>query len=104
VNARQLQTYAIEQALAAQNEIAPELMSFVGGDSKSAIDESIERMKSKTQQILANIQQAQVANVREGYGDQQLQVPDSMEDYSRFRLQRGMPGANNDLVSFLGGQ
>jgi hypothetical protein len=98
VNARELQTHLVEQVLANQNEIAPELMSYVGGDSKEAIDASIERAKTKTQQILQSIRQAQArpsdvdpvwatSNVREGFGDQVDVSAMSMDDYANARSQ-----------------
>jgi hypothetical protein len=102
VNARQLQAYAIEQALQHQNDIAPELMSYVGGDSKAAIDASIERAKQKTAQILAGIRQAQArpsdadqarfqADVQSGYGDQAPDVSGmTMADFAEYRKRAGI--------------
>jgi hypothetical protein len=111
MNARQLQAYAIEQALAHQAEIAPELMEYVGGDSKSAIDASIQKAKAAST-ALVNRARAEMAQppvgfteaVREGIGDQE--IPDvsewSMAEYARHRS--SLPGVGpKDLINFPGG-
>lgn len=43
-----------------RDEVAPELMSFITGDSIEAIEDSIERAREKTASILEGIRQVQV--------------------------------------------
>jgi hypothetical protein len=111
VNARQLQSYAVEQALAHQSEIAPELMDYVGGDSKTAIDASIAKAKAASSALVQRALQGQIrphdtddpayvaaaaANAREGFGGQQ--VPDvgsmTMQEFAEYRRVAGI-GQNN---------
>ena len=108
MNARQLQAYAVELALQHQNEIAPELMSFIGGDSAEAIDASIRRAKEKSAQIAARVRQTQAPapfmdNVHEGVSDIDAnQVRDmSMPEYARARGRLGI--APPGILDFLGG-
>lgn len=58
---QELATYATAQVNARAEDIAPELIDYVGGNSREEIDASIERAVAKTAQILAGIQGAQQA-------------------------------------------
>lgn len=55
-----LREYTREQTAAAiaANEVAPELVDFVGGNNKEEIDRSLEVVKLKTNEILAGLQAA----------------------------------------------
>lgn len=55
-----LATYAQAQINAAQDEIAPELIDYITGNSEQEIDVAIARAREKTQLILKNIQDAQI--------------------------------------------
>lgn len=54
-----LRGYAQEKVAAARDEIAPELLDLVSGNSQEEIDASIELLKAKTTAILENVQQGQ---------------------------------------------
>lgn len=56
-----LRAYAQERVGAERDNIAPELLDLVSGNSQEEIDASVEMMKAKTAQILQSVQQAQVA-------------------------------------------
>jgi flagellar biosynthesis GTPase FlhF len=56
-----LQLYIRDRVAAEQENIAPELLDIIDGDSREAVDASIEVMKNKTAAIVAGIQQAQTA-------------------------------------------
>ena len=118
MNARQLQGYLAEKvaAAAAAGEIAPELFSFIQGDSPEQIDASIDRAKQKTQSILAGIRSAQArpsdadqarfqVDVQSGFGDSDRQLAErvaamDMQEYARNRQSLGV---YRDTMSFLGG-
>lgn len=57
-----LRSYAqtLVQTALANNEIAPELADFVGGNTKEEIDASLDIVKAKSDAIVQNIAQAQV--------------------------------------------
>src|SRR5262249_3811572 len=50
-----LANYATEVVNAHRDEIAPELMDLIGGNTKEEIDASVARMVEKTSQILAGV-------------------------------------------------
>lgn len=56
----ELRTYAQAQVAAHQDDIAPELLDLIGGNSREEIDASIVRMTEKTSAILEGIAGAQV--------------------------------------------
>lgn len=56
-----LSSYAQQQVAAHQDQIAPELLDYVSGNSKEEIDASIARAVEKTAAILAGIQRGQQA-------------------------------------------
>lgn len=55
----ELRAYAQAQATANQDDIAPELLDLIGGNSREEIDASVTRMKEKTSAILQGITEAQ---------------------------------------------
>lgn len=57
----ELQAYKANQLQAAREEIAPELLDLVGGNTPEEVDASIIMMKAKTNAILDSIQAAQSA-------------------------------------------
>jgi hypothetical protein len=57
----ELQSYKAQRLQDASNQIAPELLDLVGGNSREEIDASIENLTAKTNQILDSIQAAQSA-------------------------------------------
>lgn len=107
-----LQIYIRDAVAAASNEIAPELMIYIDGDTKEAVDASIQRAKDTTASILENMRQAQVAQ-RAGMpgvspsggataltpgidtGDKQLTAEDiknmPMDQFRALREKMGMP-------------
>ncbi|WP_371590909.1 hypothetical protein [Streptomyces sp. NBC_00470] len=56
---QQLQEYRRERLGAEADNIAPELLDFVQGDSAEEVDASIEMLKAKSQQIVSSLQEAQ---------------------------------------------
>ena len=105
----ELRRYAVQQAIVHQNDIAPELLDYAtAGESREAIDASIERAKQKSAQLVQRALQGQIrpsdqddpgpgftANVREGIGNQQPLTADavaglSMDDYAKLRAQLGI--------------
>lgn len=54
----QLQNYTQRRIAEEQDNIAPELLDFVTGNSQEEIEASIERVKAKTEAIVANMKQA----------------------------------------------
>ena len=58
---QELANYAAAQVNANQDQIAPELIDLIGGNSKEQIDASVASMIEQTQRILSGIQQAQTA-------------------------------------------
>ena len=57
---QELANYTQGLVNAHQDEIAPELIDYIGGNTKEEIDASIQRAMEKTSAILAGIQNAQV--------------------------------------------
>jgi hypothetical protein len=55
-----LQTYIQRRVGEETNEIAPELLDFVGGNSPEEVEASIATVKAKTQAILESVQQAAI--------------------------------------------
>jgi hypothetical protein len=113
VNARQLQSYLVQQVLQHQDDIAPEILTdYVGGDSKTAIDASIQKAKQASAALVQRALQSQhrphdqddpgpsfVTQIREGYGDQPLTAEAiaalSLEDYGKLRAQLGIDKAKD---------
>lgn len=58
----ELQAYAQQrvQAAIAENQVAPELADFVGGNTREEIDASLEFVKAKSEAIVQSVAQAQV--------------------------------------------
>jgi hypothetical protein len=104
MNARQLQSYLVQQVLQHQADIAPEILTdYVGGDSKAAIDRSIQQGIAASQALVerARAELARpsdqdhpgfVTQVREGYGDIDPQsIADlDMEGYAKLRSSLGI--------------
>lgn len=57
-----LRAYTQERLAAERNNIAPELIDLVSGNSQEEIDASIDVLKNKTSAILESVQQAQTSN------------------------------------------
>ena len=55
-----LQIYIRDAAAAEQDNIAPELLDFIGGNTREEVDASIQRVKDKTAAIVEGMRQAQV--------------------------------------------
>lgn len=103
-----LRAYIQERVGAERDNIAPELVDMVTGNTREEVDRSIELMKSKTEAILQSVQQAQQAARSQmrgvsatGYtatgpadsdaGTRQLSVEDiknmPMSEFARYRSQ-----------------
>lgn len=54
-----LAEYRAQRVSEEAENIMPELIDFVGGNTQEEIEASIERLKAKTDQIIGNVQQAQ---------------------------------------------
>jgi hypothetical protein len=110
----ELRAYAQAQVAEARDEIAPELLDYIGGETKEQIDASIQTAKEKSAQIVASIQQAQVAQRAampgvspagfaplgpiDAAGGQRALSPDEIKglsnaEYAKLRMQPGMPGS-----------
>lgn len=110
----ELRAYAQAQVAEARDEIAPELLDYIGGNTKEEIDASIQMAKDKSAQIVASIQQAQIAQraampgvspagfaplgpIDAQGGQKQLTPEDirdmSMADYAKMRGQLGVAGS-----------
>jgi hypothetical protein len=117
-NVRELQGYLAERVAAATEagEIAPQLLSYIHGDSREAIDASIALAKRTSAEIVQRVQQEQArpsdvdpawqANQREGLGDQQPMTAEAiaqldMASYARLRGQLGTQPQT--MLDFLGG-
>ena len=109
-----LQIYLREAVAAESDNIAPELLDFIGGNTKEEVDASIERVKEKTAAIVEGMRQAQqqqragmpgvspsggATAITPGLdtGDRQLTPDDikgmSMQDFARLRQQAGIANA-----------
>lgn len=116
-----LAAYAQQRVAEAKDEIAPQLLDFITGNSKEEIDASIERAKAKSAEIAAAIQEnlvqqraAQRGVSPTGYapvgpmemGDQTRQYsPEdianmSLEEYAKFRQQAGIGGQSSSRGLF----
>lgn len=111
-----LQAYTQRRVNEEQEEIAPELIDFVGGNSVEEVEASIERVKAKTAQIVENMKAAGVRQ-RAGMpgvapaagtngvgpmdtpGDRQISAEDikgmGMAEFAQLRQRIGMAGSNN---------
>lgn len=116
-----LQLYIRDQVEAHREEIAPELLQFIDGDSKEAVDASIQRVVTTTAQIVDGMRQAQSAARRAmpgvapsggqsaitagiDTGDQPLTADDirkmPMKDFAALRDRTGMSGAGQGVGIF----
>jgi hypothetical protein len=108
-----LQNYAQRRVREEQENIAPELLDFIGGNTQDEIEASIEMVKVKTSQIVENMKQAGIRQ-RQGMpgvapsagtnGITQLDQPTdrqysaddikgmSFGEYAELRKRIGMPG------------
>lgn len=108
-----LQNYAQRRVAEESENIAPELLDFIGGNTQEEIEASIEMVKNKTAQIIENMKQAGIRQ-RQGMpgvapsagtnGITQLDTPTdrqysaddikgmSFGEYAEFRKRVGMPG------------
>ena len=108
-----LQNYAQRRVREEQDNIAPELLDFIGGNTQEEIEASIEMVKTKTSQIVENMRQAGIRQ-RQGMpgvapsagtnGITQLDQPTdrqysaddikgmSFGEYAELRKRIGMPG------------
>lgn len=106
-----LTLYIRDRVEAERDNIAPELLDFIDGQSKEEVDASIERVKAKTAAIVEGMRQAQLAQ-RAGMpgvapsggataltpgidtGDKQLSAEDikgmGMKDFAALRSRMGM--------------
>lgn len=111
----QLQAYIQRRVVEEQNNIAPELIDFINGDSPEAVEQSIEVLKAKTAQIMEGIRSAQtqartqmpgVAPVAgtngitplDQPGDRTVSAEDirgmSMKEFAALRNKIGMPSGS----------
>lgn len=109
---RRLQAYLIRRVHECRDEIAPELMEYVTGNSEAEIEATITLAKEATQQILARIRQVQArpddadmvrfqADVQGGFGNDEPDVQSmSMAEYAR---ERARLGVYKPMIDFLGG-
>lgn len=106
-----LQIYIRDAVASEQDNIAPELLDFIGGNTKEEVDASIARVKEKTAAIVEGMRQAQLS-ARAGMpgvnpsggatalvpgidtGDQKLTAEDikgmSMQDFAALRAKVGL--------------
>lgn len=111
---QELATYTMSAVNAHADQIAPELVDYITGNSKEEIDASIARAVEKTNAILAGVQQAQVqaraampgvstggftpTGPMEQQGATRTLTPQdiaamSQDEYAAFRMQPGQPGS-----------
>jgi hypothetical protein len=64
----ELQVYKANAVAAAQDDIAPEFLAYVGGETEAEIEASIEMAKTNTASILANVAGLQQQQRRESKG------------------------------------
>lgn len=116
VKFNQLQAYIQRRIIEEQDTIAPELQDLIDGDSPEAVEASIERMKTKTEQIVANLRGAQTrqraampgvapsagtngVGPLDTPGDRQISAEDisqmGMGQFAELRKTLGMGGSNN---------
>ena len=99
--ASSLQTYLIRRVLESQDEIAPELFDYVGGQDEAEIDASIANAKHATAGFLARAQQQAFrpddfdgvrfeGAVREGYGDLPDVAAMTWDQYASYRQSIGI--------------
>lgn len=108
-----LQLYIRDQVEAERDNIAPELLAYIGGDTQEQVDASIARVKETTAAIIEGMRQAQVQH-RAGMpgvapsggataitpgldtGQQQITAEDinkmSMKEFAALRVKAGMQG------------
>jgi hypothetical protein len=110
-----IQAYIQRRINEEQDNIAPELVDFIDGDTFEQVDASIERVKAKTQQIVDNMrnagarQRSQMPGVAPAAGvnaqgpldgptDKQLTAQDiqgmSMSEFAALRQRIGMPNGS----------
>ncbi len=113
--ALQLQSYILRRLSEEQDNIEPELIDFVGGDTEAEVEASIEVVKAKSARIADNVKQAttrQRASMpgvapsaginaqgpMDTPGDRQLTAQDiqgmSMSEFAQLRQRIGMPNGS----------
>jgi DNA repair exonuclease SbcCD ATPase subunit len=115
-----LRAYTQEQVRLNAENIAPQLLDLVTGNSQEEVNASIELMKTKTSEILAEVQEAQTqirsqmrgvssasvpgAAIDDGSGTRTLTAKDiqnmSMPEYKKYRAQLGVTGNSNNRGLF----
>lgn len=111
-----LRAYTQEQVRLNANDIAPQLLDLVTGNTPEEVNASIEMMKTKTAAILTEVQEAQTqirsqmrgvsatsipgAAIDNGTGTRTLTVKDiqnmSMPEFAKLRSQLGVTGSNTN--------
>lgn len=111
-----LQAYIQRRVNEEQDNIAPELVEYVGGDTPEQVEASIEKVKASTASIVTNLRGAQTrqraampgvapsagtngVGPLDTPGDRQLSAQDiagmGMKEFAALREKIGMGGANN---------
>lgn len=75
-----LRAYTQEQVRLAADDIAPQLLDLVTGDSQEEVDASIEKMKAKTAAILSEVQEAQTQIRSQMRGVSTTSIPGAAPD------------------------
>ena len=116
-----LSAYTASRVAEERDNIAPQLLDFIGGNTQEEIEASIERVKARSAEIAAEVQAqitAQRASQRgvsptglaafgplDGEGAQRQYSPQdiqnmSMQDYAKFRQQAGIAGGGAGVGMF----
>jgi hypothetical protein len=94
---RELMSYVAQKVYEHRDEIAPELVDYITGDSFEAIDQSIARVKQSTANLISNIGGFCPQDIREGTtaasSDAQLAAQInamSAEEFAQYRQTIGL--------------